>query len=155
MIFAPISKERMPDISLTSDVIVGFPGETRADFEETLDLIEKVGFTSLYTFIFSPRKGTPAAQMEDPVPAEEKSKWFSELLAVQEKIAAQRCGSMIGQTVRVLCEEKHKNGGISGRTEGNLIVTFPAPDAVIGRFARVRITEAFNWILKGELAETE
>ena len=145
----------MPEISLTSDVIVGFPGETRADFEETLDLVEKVGFTSLYTFIFSPRRGTPAEKMDDPIPAEEKSRWFSELLAVQEKIAAERCASMVGRTVRVLCEEEHKKGGISGRTEGNLIVTFPAPKEVIGRFARVRVTEALNWILKGELQEVE
>ena len=145
----------MPEISLTSDVIVGFPGETRADFEETLDLVEKVGFTSLYTFIFSPRRGTPAEKMDDPIPAEEKSRWFSELLAVQEKIAAERCASMVGRTVHVLCEEEHKKGGISGRTEGNLIVTFPTPKEVIGRFARVRVTEALNWILKGELQEVE
>lgn len=145
------AKEVMPDISLTSDVIVGFPGETREDFEQTLSLIEEVGFTSLYTFIFSPRKGTPAEKMEDPIPAEEKSAWFSELLKVQERIAAERCASMVGKEVCVLCEGVNKNGEISGRTQGNIIVEFPADCSVVGRFADVRITQARNWILKGEL----
>ncbi len=149
------ARRAMPELSLTSDVIVGFPGETRADFEDTLDLIERVGFTSLYTFIFSPRRGTPAAEMDDPVPAEEKSRWFTQLLKVQEGIAAKRCGAMVGRTVRVLCEQEHKKGGLSGRTEGNLIVTFPGPQTAIGRFARVRVTEALNWVLRGELVETE
>ena len=145
------AKEVMPDISLTSDVIVGFPGETREDFEQTLSLIEEVGFTSLYTFIFSPRKGTPAEKMEDPIPAEEKSAWFSELLKVQERIAAERCASMVGKEVCILCEGVNKNGEISGRTQGNIIVEFPADCSVVGRFADVRITQARNWILKGEL----
>ena len=85
------AKSKMPDLSLTSDVIVGFPGETYEEFQETLSLIREVEFTSLYTFIFSPRVGTPAAKMEDPVSYQEKTVWFSELLKVQEEIAAKRC----------------------------------------------------------------
>ncbi len=146
------AKERMPGLSLTSDVIVGFPGETYEEFEETLDLVREVGFTSLFTFIFSPRVGTPAAKMDDPVPAKEKSAWFSELLRVQEEVAAGRCASMVGSVLRVLCEEpSSKEGELCGRSEGNIIVEFPGPRELIGRFADVRITKARNWILKGEL----
>ena len=147
------ARKAMPNISLTSDVIVGFPGETRRDFEETLSLIREVEFTSLYTFIFSPRKGTPAAEMDDPIPAAEKSAWFTELLRVQEEIAARRCGAMVGLTERVLCEERGENGVISGRTQGNLIITFPGPPEAVGHFANVRITNARNWTLQGELQE--
>ena len=82
------AKEKIPDLSLTSDVIVGFPGETYEEFLDTVSLIREVGFTSLFTFIFSPRQGTRAASMPDPVPAEEKSRWFQELCAAQEEIAA-------------------------------------------------------------------
>lgn len=147
------ARKTMPNISLTSDVIVGFPGETRADFEQTLELVREVEFTSLYTFIFSPRKGTPAAEMEDPIPAAEKSAWFSELLRVQEAIASKRCADMVDQTVKVLCEERNENGVVSGRTEGNLVITFPAEQTAVGHFARVRITNARNWTLSGSLVE--
>ncbi|WP_353616452.1 tRNA (N6-isopentenyl adenosine(37)-C2)-methylthiotransferase MiaB [Clostridium sp. D33t1_170424_F3] len=147
------AKERIPDLSLTSDIIVGFPGETYSEFLDTVDLIRQVEFTSLYTFIYSPRVGTRAAKMEDPVPAEEKSKWFQELCAEQEKIAARRCASMIGTVQRVLVEEQNaKTGLLAGRTDGNIVVDFPGDPALIGTFADVSITEARNWILKGVLA---
>ncbi|MGN0550407.1 MAG: tRNA (N6-isopentenyl adenosine(37)-C2)-methylthiotransferase MiaB [Acutalibacteraceae bacterium] len=146
------AKERISDLSLTSDIIVGFPGETYEDFKQTLSLIEEVGFTSLFTFIYSPRVGTPAAKMEDPVPYEEKSKWFTELLKTQEKIAASRCASMVGKTYRVLVEEKTgKNNELSSRTSGNIIVEHKGDEALIGSFADVKITQARNYILKGEL----
>lgn len=142
----------MPDLSLTSDIIVGFPGETYEEFCDTLSLIKEVGFTSLFTFIFSPRVGTKAEKMEDPIPAEEKSKWFSELLDVQEKIAAERCASMVGNRERVLIEEvNEKNGLLSGRTESNIIVEFSGDESLIGNFAEVEVTEARNWILRGKL----
>ncbi len=147
------AKEQIPDLSLTSDIIVGFPGETYEEFLDTVDLIRQVEFTSLYTFIYSPRVGTRAAKMEDPVPAEEKSKWFQELCAEQEKIAARRCASMIGTVQRVLVEEQNaKTGLLAGRTDGNIVVDFPGAPALIGTFADVNITEARNWILKGVLA---
>ena len=148
------AKSRIPDVSLTSDVIVGFPGETREDFEQTLSLIREVGFTSLFTFIFSPRKGTPAAQMPDPVSDEEKGLWFRELLAVQEEIAAQRCSSMIGRAEKVLVEERSKTvGRLCGRTSGNIIVEFDGDESLIGDFHNVKITHARNWILTGELVK--
>lgn len=145
------AKEKIDGLSLTSDIIVGFPGETYEDFKETLSLIREVEFTSLFTFIYSPRVGTPAAEMDDPIPYEEKSKWFRELLDVQEGIAAKRCSSMVGSTQKVLIEEKTKNGELSGRTSGNIIVELNAPETTIGTFQNVKITKARNWILKGEL----
>lgn len=146
------AKEKIPDVSLTSDIIVGFPGETYEDFKETLSLIREVEFTSLFTFIFSPREGTPAAKMDDPIPAEEKSKWFRELLDVQEEIAAKRCSSMVGKTEKVLIEgETGKNNELNGRTSGNIIVELNALKELIGTFQNVKITKARNWILKGEL----
>ena len=146
------AKEKIPDLSLTSDIIVGFPGETYEDFQETLSLVREVGFTSLFTFIYSKREGTPAAKMDDPVPAEEKTKWFMELLKVQEEIAAKRCADMVGSTTRVLVEEvNEKTGELNGRTSGNIVVEFDGDTSLVGQFANVRIIRARNWILKGEL----
>lgn len=145
------AKEKIDGLSLTSDIIVGFPGETYEDFKETISLIREVEFTSLFTFIFSPRVGTPAAKMDDPVPYSEKSKWFQELLAVQEEIAAKRCASMVGNVEKVLVEDEGKNGILNGRTSGNIIVELEAPKDTIGTFQNVKITNARNWILKGKI----
>ena len=145
-------KEKMPDVSLTSDIIVGFPGETYEEFRDTVSLIEEVEFTSLFTFIYSPRVGTVAAKMPDPVPYEEKSRWFTELLKAQEAIAARRCAAMVGREERVLVEEMNpRTGLLAGRTEGSVIVEFPGEASQVGEFANVRITAAKNWILQGEL----
>lgn len=146
------AKEKIENVSLTSDIIVGFPGETYEDFKETLSLIREVEFTSLFTFIFSPRAGTPAEKMDDPISAEEKSKWFQELLDVQEEIAAKRCSSMVGKTEKVLIESvKEKTGELSARTSGNIIVELNGDKDLIGTFQNAKITSARNWILKGEL----
>ena len=146
------AKEKIENVSLTSDIIVGFPGETYEDFKETLSLIREVEFTSLFTFIFSPRVGTPAEKMDDPVPAEEKSKWFQELLDVQEEIAAKRCSSMVGKTEKVLIESvKEKTGELNARTSGNIIVELEGDKCLIGTFQNAEITSARNWILKGKL----
>lgn len=145
------AKEKIPNLSLTSDIIVGFPGETYEDFQQTLSLIKEVEYTSLFTFIFSPRVGTPAAKMDDPIPYEEKSKWFSELLKVQEEIAAKRCASMVSKTYRVLVESAKPNGELTSRTEENIIVEFEGSEDLIGTFQNVEVTKARNWILKGKL----
>lgn len=146
------AKERIEDVSLTSDIIVGFPGETYEDFCDTLSLIKEVEFSSLFTFIYSRRKGTPAAEMPDVATDKEKSAWFTELLKTQEEIAAKRCASMVGNTYRVLVEEKNeKNGLLSSRTSGNIIVEIPGDESLIGTFRDVKITEARNWILRGVL----
>ncbi len=145
------AKEKIKDVSLTSDIIVGFPGETEEDFEQTLSLVEEVGFTSLFTFIYSRRKGTPAAEMPDPTTDEQKGERFSRLLKLQERIAAERCASMVNSTERVLVESlNEKNGMLSARTSGNIIVEAPGDESLIGTFANVKITKARNWILQGE-----
>ena len=143
----------MPSLSVTSDVIVGFPGETYEEFRETVTLVEEANFTSMFTFIFSPREGTKAATMPDPVSREEKGRWFRELLDAQEKVAAERTASMVGKTYRVLCESISKGGLIEGRTDGNIIIEFPADESVIGSFRKVKVTESLTWILRGELCE--
>ncbi len=144
------AKKVMPDISLTSDIIVGFPGETYEEFCDTVSLIEEVEFTSLFTFIYSPREGTKAASMPDPVSREEKGKWFRELTLAQENIAAKRSQKMVGQTYRVLCEEC--NGGmLSGRTDGSVMIDFPGDESFIGRFVDVKVTACRNWTLSGEI----
>lgn len=142
----------MPELSLTSDVIVGFPGETYAEFQDTLSLVEEVGFTSLFTFLFSPRAGTPAATMPDPVSREEKGRWFRELTNLQERVAGQRNQKLLGKRFRVLVEGPGKREGLlAGRTEGNVVIEFPGQSALIGSFAEVTVTEALAWILRGQL----
>ena len=141
----------MPDLSVTSDVIVGFPNESEEEFNDTLSLIERVRFTSLFTFIFSPRKGTPAYDMEDKYTLREKTARFKRLTDTQEKIAGERNAELYGKTLRVLAEEIDDKGNVSGRTQGNVIIIFPADESIIGQFCNVRITECKTWILKGEL----
>lgn len=144
----------MPDVSFTSDVIVGFPGETYEEFQDTLSLIREVEFTSLFTFIYSPREGTRAATMPDPVSHQEKTKWFGELLKVQEEIAARRSAAMVGQTYRVLVEERNeKSGLLSGRTASSVVIDFPGGEELVGQYTDVKVTAARSWMLSGELAE--
>ena len=145
----------MPDLAFSSDIIVGFPGETRADFDMTLDLIRRVRYNALYTFIYSPREGTRAASMPDPVSAEEKGVWFRKLLDVQNEIGEEIHRSYIGRRLRVLWEGPGKaEGTVSGRTEGGTIVEAPGdPAALTGRFSFVRVTRAMNWAVAGELCE--
>ncbi|MBQ3816832.1 MAG: MiaB/RimO family radical SAM methylthiotransferase, partial [Clostridia bacterium] len=145
------ARERIPDISLTSDIIVGFPGETYEDFKKTLELVEQVEFSSLFTFIYSPRQGTPAANMEDPISREEKGKWFKELLCLQEKIAKKNGEKYIGKTVRVICDDFGKSEGMmSGHTSGNSAVEFEGDISLLNKFCDVEITEYTN-MLKGKL----
>ena len=146
------AREKMPDITLTTDIIVGFPGETYEEFQETVSLVREVGFTALFTFLYSPRVGTRAAAMEDPVPAEEKSRWFQELLAAQEETSAQRSQSILGSVQRVLVEESNeKRGVLAGKTEGNLNCDFAGDPSLVGSYVRVKVTESRNWVLKGDL----
>lgn len=149
------AKEKIPDLSLTSDVIVGFPGETYEEFEDTVSLIREVEFTSLFTFIFSPRKGTKAAEMPDPVSHEEKTRWFKELCDVQEEIAARRTKEMLGKTYTVLTEStaKSQNGALCGRTDGNVVIEFAGDEALIGTYQCVTVTEVGAWVVKGEKVE--
>lgn len=143
------AKERMPDISLTSDIIVGFPGETYEDFKETLSLVKEVEFSSLFTFIFSPRNGTPAAKMEDNISREEKGKWFDELLCVQEEIGNKITASYVGKTVEVLCDDFGRvEGKMAGHTNGTAVVEFDGDETDIGKFIKVKIDKLTN-VLEG------
>ena len=142
-------------LSITSDIIVGFPGETYEEFQDTLSLIEEVRFTSLFTFIYSPRNGTPAARMPDPVPAEEKGRWLRELLTVQEKISAENMKKYGGKTFKCFVYGKGKLGehSLEARTDGNLIVEFDGDESLIGSFKNITVTEPLTYVLKGRLAE--
>ncbi len=148
------ARQVMPGLSITSDVIVGFPGENYEEFKDTLSLVEQARFTSLYTFIFSAREGTAAASLPDNISHSEKVKWFKELTDLQERIAADRTASMKGKVFRVLCEDETVTGKgvISGRTSGNVIIEFPATADIVGSFQNVIVTEPLTWKVKGELA---
>lgn len=139
------AKERIPNVSLTSDIIVGFPGETYEDFKETLSLVKEVEFSSLFTFIYSPRIGTPAAMMDDPVTRAEKGKWFDELLQLQEKIAQKNIEKHIGKTYKVLCDSVgSKQGIMSGHTDGTEVVEFEGNEDMLGQFVTVKINSYTN-----------
>ena len=146
------ARKVMPELSITSDIIVGFPGETREDFEQTLDLVRRVEYTSLFTFIYSKRQGTPAAAMDDPTPPAEKSARFRELCGLQEEIASRRTAAMKDRVFRVLTEPGDEEGLLCGRTEGNVIIKFPGDPALIGQFTDVRVTRPRTWMLYGEQA---
>ncbi|HHT72550.1 MAG TPA: tRNA (N6-isopentenyl adenosine(37)-C2)-methylthiotransferase MiaB [Firmicutes bacterium] len=144
-------REAVPGISLTTDLIVGFPGETEADFEETLSLVEDVRFDSAFTFIFSPRKGTPAARMSDQVPEEVKKERIYRLIDLQNQISGEHMQKLLGQELEVLVEDV-SSGGLVGRTRSNRQVHFAGDTCLIGQLTVVRITEASTFSLKGELA---
>ena len=147
------AKQRVPGITFSSDIIVGFPGETEEDFEKTLELVQKVGYMQLFTFIYSKRTGTRAADMPDPYTHKQKAERMGRLLAVQDKIAMQQVASMVGQTVRVLVEGAARNEGmLTGRLDNNLTVEFAAAEEMIGHYAKVHLTGARATILTGELA---
>ena len=135
------ARERMPDIAFTSDVIVGFPGETYQEFKETLSLISEVGFASLFTFIYSPRGGTPAATMPDPVSRQEKGKWFDELIKLQDDIQTEYDKNLVGKTFKVLFEEEAPDEGyLIGKTDTIINISVKADKSMLGEFADVKIT---------------
>ena len=145
------AREAMPELVLTSDVIVGFPGETAEEFEDTLQLIEDVRYDALFTFIFSPRPGTPAAKMEDPTPKEEKNRRFDRLCDAQNRISLEIHQAYVGRTMRVLIDGR-EDDVLTARTEGGRLVRLPGADDLIGTFQSVRITGCTTWSLAGELA---
>ena len=146
------AKSVMPDLVLTSDVIVGFPGETEEEFEETISLIEQVHYDSLFTFIFSPRHGTPAASMEDPTPKEEKNRRFDRLCDVQNRISVEIHNNYVGKTMRCLVDGKDKEL-LTARTEGGRLVRFEGCENMIGTYQNLTITGATTWSLTGILAD--
>ena len=146
------AKSLMPELVLTSDVIVGFPGETEAEFEETISLIREVRYDSLFTFIFSPRTGTPAASMPDPTSKEEKNRRFDRLCAVQNGISEEIHNAYIGKTMLCLIDGVDKEQ-LTARTEGGRLVRLSGPESLVGTFAQIKITGASTWSLTGELSK--
>ena len=146
------ARNRIPDLNLTTDIIVGFPGELREDFEETLSLMKQVRFDSAFTFIYSSRLGTKAAQMEDPVSSDEKGKWFRDLLEVQGQCGSESYMKYEGKILNVLCDGEGRTDKkyYTGKSRQNIIVDFNGTENDIGTFVNVKITKALPWALIGE-----
>ena len=147
-------RSRIPDISLTTDIIVGFPGETDEDFEETMDVVEKVRYDSAFTFIYSPREGTPAASMEQ-VPMELTKPRFERLLSKVQEIAGSVCGRDLGAIRDVLVEDidSHESGWLTGRLSNNIMVHFPGPESLIGSIVNVKLTQSKGFYYMGRMEE--
>ena len=146
-------RESVPGISISTDVIVGFPGENEEDFKDTLDVIERVGFDMVYAFRYSKREGTPAAKMDNQVPEDIVDKRMAELLPLADRIAEERNASYVGTVQRVLVEgvsKKAELGTYSGRTATNKLVHFTSEVNNVGKFINVRIDKAGAYELIGE-----
>lgn len=146
-------RKQIPDISLTTDIIVGFPGETEEDFEETLDVVKKAKFDSAYTFLYSKRTGTPAAKKEEQVPEEVMKERFQRLIDLQNEISKELNDKLEGKIVEVLVEGPSKNNEeiMSGRTRTNKIVNFKGSAELKGKLVNVKIEKTLTWSLDGEL----
>ena len=145
----------VPDISLTTDIIVGFPGETEEDFQETLDVVEKSDFDTAFTFIYSKRSGTPAAKMEDQVPEDVVKNRFDRLLKEVQQISAEVCGRDEKTVQKVLVEslDDHQEGYVTGRMSNNTVVHFPGDESLIGKIVDVYLEESKGFYYMGKLRE--
>ena len=148
------AKSVLPEMTYSSDIIVGFPGETQEDFEKTISLIEIVRYMQLFTFIYSKRSGTAAAEMPDPTPYKQKSDRIGKILELQETIVAEILGTMMQKTVRVLVEgEGREDGSLTGRLDNNMTVEFAGDKTLVGNFTNIKIDGVKGAVLKGTLAE--
>ena len=147
------ARKVMPELVLTSDVIIGFPGETEAEAMETVALVEQVRFDALFTFIFSPRPGTPAAKMDDPMPREEKQKWFDRLCDTQNRISEELHAAYVGRTLRCLVDGESDDARwpLTARTAGGRLVHLVGDKSAVGTYHDVKITDSNTWALFGEL----
>lgn len=142
----------IPDFSFTTDIIVGFPNESEEDFEKTIELIKKVGYDNIFSFIYSKRSGTKAAEIDDKISDEQKSERMARLLKVQREISTENYKRFIGRKMRVLVDGKGKREGfVTGKSDEYIIVEFEGDLSLIGNFAEVEITEAKNWAVRGKL----
>ena len=142
----------MPDLSLTTDLIVGFPGETEEDFQETLDVVRRVQYDTAFTFLYSKRTGTPAAAMENQVPQAVAKDRFSRLLSLVQEIGRKRTGRFTGQTLPVLAESVNEQDSslLTGRLEQNIVVHFPGTPDQIGTILPVTLNECRGFYYLGE-----
>ena len=152
---AELAKSYMPDLVLTTDIIVGFPGETDEDFEDTISLVEKVRYDAMFTFIYSKRKGTPAAEMPDPYSREDKQRHFDRLMDVSNRISGEKHREYEGKLVRVLVdgETGRDEYNLSSRTNGGRLVHLRGDSGLIGQFISVRIASSNTWALYGEIEQ--
>lgn len=148
-------RRNIPDISLTTDIIVGFPGETEEDFKETLKVVQKVRYESAFTFLYSKRTGTPAAAMEGQVPKEVAQDRFDRLLALIQQISRESCGRDTGRVMEALVEETNnqQEGFVTGRLSNNIMVHFPGPSDLVGRIVPVRLLESRGFYYMGRMEE--
>lgn len=148
------ARSRIPDFSFSTDIIVGFPNETREDFEDTLKILREVKYDNIFSFIYSKRTGTKAALIEDKISDKEKSERMRELLELQREISSEHFKRFEGRTLDVLFESGTKNEGwYTGKSDEFIIVEAKADSSVIGQMKKVRITKAFNWALQGEIID--
>lgn len=147
-------KRKIPDLSLTTDIIVGFPGETEEDFEDTLDVVKKVGFEQVFMFIYSRRRGTVADQMKNQIPEDIKHKRFDRLKELVEKQIEENNDKYVGTIQKILIDGKSKNNEnkLSGRTTSNKVVIIDADESYINKLINVKIVENCKWYLRGEIA---
>ena len=147
-------REQIPDVSITTDIIVGFPGETAQDVEDTLDVIRRVGFDNAYTFIYSPRRGTPAAKMPDQVPADVVKEGFDKVLSAVQQSARDRSAALEGKIMEGLVEEvnSQKEGYVTCRLSNNMIVHIPGDASLIGTYQQIHLEECKGFYYFGRIA---
>ena len=150
-------REEIPDVSITTDIIVGFPGETAEDIEDTLDVIHRVGFDNAYTFIYSPRRGTPAAKMADQVPADVVKEGFNKVLTAVQESARTRSAALAGRVMEGLVEEVNgqKEGYVTCRLSNNMIVHVPGDASMIGRFVPVLLEDCRGFYYFGKIVDDQ
>ena len=145
------ARKKMPGLSITTDIIVGFPNETYEDFTCTLDIMRAVKYDNIFSFIYSPRTGTKAAEIADMTPAEDKSRWFRELLAVQREISDEHYKRFMGRELTVLFDSVYKEEFISGKSDEFIITLVKGDPSLIGSMRKVRVTKTHNWAVEGEI----
>jgi tRNA-2-methylthio-N6-dimethylallyladenosine synthase len=146
-------REKMPDIAISTDIIVGFPGETEEDFQQTLELAKEVRYDSAFTFLYSPRPGTPAAEYEDQIPEAVKHERFNRLVEIMNGISAEKNAAYVGRVCKVLVDgpDKKAKGMLSGRTEEFKLVNFEGPEVITGQTVEVEITGSNTFSLIGKM----
>jgi len=150
-----VAREYMPDLVITTDMIVGFPGETNEEFEDTLSLVEEVGYDSMFTFIYSPRVGTVAAKLPDPMTRQEKQRNFDRLLELANSLSLEKHREYVGRSVEVLIDGymEGEEFPITSRTKGGRLVHLKGERELVGQFRNVKITDSTTWALFGELED--
>ena len=150
------ARSRLPGFSFSTDIIVGFPGETYAEFCETKELIKRIGFDNIYSFVYSRRTGTKAAELPDDISDKQKGLWLRELLLENRETSTALMKRFVGRTCRVLIDGKGKTEGtLTGKNDENIIVNVTGDESLIGQFVNVKITDSMNWAVVGEIVDSD